>query len=260
MAAPSKSFIPIADTQIDPNSPVDELLVTSIRDSLVNLLEQLSFGFTPAQAHRHNGIDSANINQADIIITGTVSLFDDFFFDLAGWTILTTGAALTDGQNGLVRITNDAGGVFKGIRTVHKAFAFDASDAVTFECRLKSNIDVAPFLQFGFTDNAGTGTSPPNGAWFDNLSVATDRWQTRTRASAVETNNDTGVSILSSFQTIKLIATTSQVEFFIDDVLVATHVTNIPTADMNLYLAIVGSGQPTAEMIVDFVQVTHNRL
>lgn len=259
MAAPSKPFTTIIDGQVDANSPVDEILMTSIRDSLVNLLEQISFGFTPAQAHRHNDIDSARINRTDIIITDTVSLFDDFLFDLAGWTILNTGAVLANGPNGLMRISNSAAATFHGIKTVQKAFTLDASDAITFECRLRSNVDVAAFLQFGFTDNTGSQASPANGVWFDNFSVATDRWKARTRASGVETSTDTGVSISSSLETIKLVATTSQVTFFVDDVLVATHVTNIPTVGMNLFLAITGTGEPTAEMIVDFVQATHNR-
>lgn len=59
MAAPSVAFTVIPDGDIDPDSPITTTLMTSIRDDLQHLREWLGHGFTPAQAHTHNGVDSA---------------------------------------------------------------------------------------------------------------------------------------------------------------------------------------------------------
>jgi hypothetical protein len=58
MPAPSKSWVDIADAAIDPDSPADTTLFTALRDDLVHLKEWLGYGYTAAQAHSHDGIDS----------------------------------------------------------------------------------------------------------------------------------------------------------------------------------------------------------
>lgn len=58
MPAPSKSWTDIADSAIDPDSPLDVTLMTAIRDDLVHLKEWLGYGYTAAQAHDHDGINS----------------------------------------------------------------------------------------------------------------------------------------------------------------------------------------------------------
>lgn len=59
MPAPSVSFVVIPDTDIDPDSPITATLMTSIRNDLQHLREWLGHNYTPAQAHTHNGVDSA---------------------------------------------------------------------------------------------------------------------------------------------------------------------------------------------------------
>ncbi|MCK7495188.1 MAG: hypothetical protein MZW92_31905 [Comamonadaceae bacterium] len=51
MPAPSKNFTAIADTAVDVDSPIDEVLMTALRDRDQNLYEWIGHGFTPAQAH-----------------------------------------------------------------------------------------------------------------------------------------------------------------------------------------------------------------
>lgn len=58
MPAPTVSFTVIPDSDIDPESPITETLMTAIRDDLQHLREWIGHGFTPAQAHSHDGIDS----------------------------------------------------------------------------------------------------------------------------------------------------------------------------------------------------------
>lgn len=61
MTAPSKNYTAIADSAIDVASPLTQDLFTQLRDNHVNAQEQISFGFTPAQAHNHDGANSALI-------------------------------------------------------------------------------------------------------------------------------------------------------------------------------------------------------
>lgn len=70
MTAPSKDYTDIADTQVDADSPLDTVLITSIRDNLVHLKEVLYDTHTPAKAHTHDGTNSALITSvADGAIT-----------------------------------------------------------------------------------------------------------------------------------------------------------------------------------------------
>lgn len=58
MTAPTKNFTSILDANIDQDSPVDETLMTQIRDSLVHLQEWLGKDYTAAQNHNHDGVNS----------------------------------------------------------------------------------------------------------------------------------------------------------------------------------------------------------
>jgi hypothetical protein len=59
MTAPTKNFTAIVDADIDPESPITTGLMTALRDRDQNLAEWLGFGYTPSQAHTHDGVDSA---------------------------------------------------------------------------------------------------------------------------------------------------------------------------------------------------------
>ncbi len=59
MPAPSKSFTTIADSRVDPESIVDTDLMTDLRDNDIHNYEWIGYGYTPAQAHTHDGVDSA---------------------------------------------------------------------------------------------------------------------------------------------------------------------------------------------------------
>jgi len=81
MAAPSKSYVVISDTQVDADSPLDTVLMTGYRDDVVHLKEVLYDTYTPAKAHTHDGVNSApivpdpsSIGQGELkTTTGTVS-------------------------------------------------------------------------------------------------------------------------------------------------------------------------------------------
>lgn len=73
MTAPAKSFTVIADTAVDVDSPLDEALVTALRDNTLHLEEWLGKDYTAAQNHRHDGIDSFLLSGAVLLDDQTVS-------------------------------------------------------------------------------------------------------------------------------------------------------------------------------------------
>lgn len=58
MTAPSKNFTAIADSDIDPESPLTTTLMTAYRDRDQNLKEWLGGSYTAAVDHSHDGVDS----------------------------------------------------------------------------------------------------------------------------------------------------------------------------------------------------------
>jgi len=68
MAAPSKNWTDILDSQVDADSPIDTTLLTEIRDNLVHLREWLGLNYTAAQDHNHDGVNSAPVLAAQMLL------------------------------------------------------------------------------------------------------------------------------------------------------------------------------------------------
>src|SRR6266851_4768571 len=88
MGAISKAWVVIADTAVDPDSPIDATLMTGYRDDLVHLREWLGFSFFAGavQDHNHDGLNSQLIEVGpNYIRNGT------FESDTSGWTITQYG-------------------------------------------------------------------------------------------------------------------------------------------------------------------------
>jgi hypothetical protein len=58
MTAPSVAFTTLALTATDVDSPLDETLMTAYRNNDIHLYEWIGYGYTPAQAHDHDGVNS----------------------------------------------------------------------------------------------------------------------------------------------------------------------------------------------------------
>lgn len=54
----SKTWTTILDTAVAPEKPVDTVLVTAMRDNEIHNYEWIGYGYTPAQAHDHDGVNS----------------------------------------------------------------------------------------------------------------------------------------------------------------------------------------------------------
>lgn len=237
MAAPSKNFTNITDSQIDADSPIDTTLMTGIRDSLVNVKEWLGNSYTAAVDHGHNGIDSKKINDADIIKTNAVAFWDDFLDpNVSQWTKTAT-AALENAVNGWCRITNlTSTGVFDGIFQGGRAWKLSAGITITFEAQVK------PVLIAAYDTHVGLFQAQ-NG-WNDKISFGvvggSANWQcTTTLNGGGTTTTDSGVAAtVGTAYLFKIVAAASSVLFYIDGVLKATHTTNIPTTNLGLGVAL----------------------
>lgn len=236
MAAPSKTWVTIADTQVDADSPLDTTLITGLRDNLIHLEEWLGSNYTAAQDHEHNGNDSAQIKDANITKSGAVVLFDDFLLDgLTGWMNVNSGAAPVDIENGAVRFTIPAltPSVHYGIATAStNLFRIASGVTVTVEMRFKENT-LCRRRTLGLIRSSAIGdpTTVTDGAWFDR-NDATGYWQVTTGKASVGTTTTLNVASSTAYQTLKIVATTADVKFYVDTVLKATHTTNIPTANL----------------------------
>ena len=88
------------------------------------------------------------------------------------------------------------------------------------------------FVRFGFdsdiTTNAGAGASTIS-LYYDDATSG-GNWTCRTGVSSVYTNTNSGVPVVvNTNYNLRIVTTSTIVRFYIDDVLVATHSTNIPS-------------------------------
>ncbi len=75
MAAPSKNYTMIADSQVDADSPLDATLLTQLRDNIVHLKEWLGDSYTAAKDHDHDGTNSKEVATiADGAVSTTAKL------------------------------------------------------------------------------------------------------------------------------------------------------------------------------------------
>ncbi len=229
MAAPSKPWVTISDTQVDADSPIDTTLVTGLRDDAIHVRETIydPAVHTPAKAHEHNGTDSAQIKDGNIIKSGAVVIFDDFLFGLAqGWGNVNSGATAQDVVNGVIRITENSANPNQphGFWTGYKSFQLSSGATIACELKVKKVNDFKNCV-LGLGDAAAT--VPSNGMYFNRNGTA-GNWQSMTRNGVSATTTTLDVAPSTSYQTLKLVATTSDVKFYVDNVLKATHATYIP--------------------------------
>lgn len=93
MTAISKAWVNVADSQVDPDSPLDSPLLTALRDDLIHLREWLGYTYETGaiQDHNHDGANSA------LVPVGPNLLRNGSFENggTSGWTVTPyTGATV----------------------------------------------------------------------------------------------------------------------------------------------------------------------
>jgi hypothetical protein len=112
--------------------------------------------------------------------------------------------------------------------------------------------------------NSTTSAAPTNGAYFEyDRATYGVNWQAVTVKASTVTRTDTGVAVAAAWVRLRIVATNdTSVEFYINEVLVATNTTNIPNASANAFgigLQKVKTAGTTARVsFIDFVDLKVN--
>ena len=113
------------------------------------------------------------------------------------------------------------------------------------------------FLGFNSSPSASAGVITRSAGFF--YSNATANWQAYTYNSSVGTTTDTGIAASTSAYNTFLVRAngTSSVEFLINNVLVATHTTNIPSAAVTSYFSMLKTAGLTArDFSIDWARLS----
>jgi hypothetical protein len=102
------------------------------------------------------------------------------------------------------------------------------------------------------------GMVAPYSAWFERWQ--SNNWYAKCDDSSGETSTDLGFGADTSFHEFRIICSTGQIQFYVDDTLEATHTTNIPSnflsAYVYMYTTVSGS---VRDMFVDWVEIKGDR-
>lgn len=132
MPAPSKAWVTINDAAVDADSPIDQALMTAMRDDLVHLREWLgaSYAANAAQDHNHDGVNSALVSGS-----GDSLLKNGGFEDgLTSWTTTAyTGGTVA------INTANDLEGT-QALGFTSASVANGGGDALSAEVKVGGNM------------------------------------------------------------------------------------------------------------------------
>lgn len=180
-------------------------------------------------------------------------IFEDWFFDSTSpargahnWQQANTGAGATTALIATVTDANHVGVMSyqagttttgrAGLATAASLMIFGTGSNDAYYDTLIQIIDLSTLaerytIHFGFGDNAAGSGAPTDGAIFeysDNLSSG--NWRAITEAAGVATTTDTGIVVAEDvWIRLTIVVDNSSVLFYINNALVATHSTNVPT-------------------------------
>jgi hypothetical protein len=194
----------------------------------------------------------------------TVTYFTDFLEEIAsgalGWTGWTKNLSGIDPA----KINNQSVGLSLGSLILsssggQNSSAYIGNGTITMTLRINYTalgLNAGDKFSFGFSDSASyTGLNNRVGIGVDIDQNATN-WLTFTTAAGVSTVNNTGVTIDNpAWRVLKFVINNNatQVDFFIDNVLVATHTTNIPLTTQKFYVRTIADSLPAHPFMYDYV-------
>jgi hypothetical protein len=137
--------------------------------------------------------------------------------------------SITSAANSRAGVRESGGAAGGGIRLG----AFPLTSEILARHDVKPSVVDRFEIYIGTMTDVGSLAAPTGGCFFV-LSQTSGNWVARTRvASGVPTDIDTGVDgTINTWRRFKVIATTASAMFFIDDVLVATIATTLPTGQL----------------------------
>jgi hypothetical protein len=85
-------------------------------------------------------------------------------------------------------------------------------------------------------------------------------WRARSVASSVETVVDTGVAADTNYHEFRIVTDTGLAHFMLDNVPLATIVTNVPTGNLSPFLRSTSTTSATRDIYADWVEIYGERL
>jgi hypothetical protein len=115
-------------------------------------------------------------------------------------------------------------------------------------------IDAFTSIRSGITSNAQT-SPPSNGIYFEKADADVN-WFAVTRKANVETRTDTLVAVISNFVKFRIVKNgTSSVLFYLNNVLIATHITNIMVGSSIPFCHIANSNAVSKTLDIDYFEM-----
>lgn len=136
-------------------------------------------------------------------------------------------------------------------------YPMSAPADVTWIIRLNDN-DSDTTQRVGISSDP-TVDPPSNGAYLEKLTSDTNYFCV-SRASSVETRTNSGIAVNTSFRTFRVNRQSSSVQYFIDNTLVCTHSTNLPTIGGSAMTHIVNATTTSKSQDIDYFQVIFSGL
>lgn len=190
------------------------------------------------------------------------------------WLALSGGGAgfdrnvAVDGAHpGTIQLALGSGAfanIYLGCRYDNNSMAF-GSGIVTLQWRVLINTLSSGTnrynLYIGFSDF--DSSEPTTGAYFEYIdTVNSGKFECVTANSSTYTRTDSGVTADTDWHDYKIVANVDNtaVDFYIDDVLVATNTTNLPSSNISpcIYLINNGTASDAASVTVDAFLVSQN--
>ena len=262
-------------TSLDDLSDVD---LTTTSPGSGNVLSYDGTSWIPVTSSATAGSGSTTINPTPLF-DGITWQHDDFngyidaftAFSAMGWRASTTSGgsvsvvASEAGHSGIYQINTGTGATaayaLRSGPVGANAVAVSGSTKIIWETeiRLRDLPDGTNdfIVESGFSDDMADGGSIFDAILFRVIrSINTTNWIATTLSSGTATNTDSGVAFTSGASEwvtlrFEVAADGGTVEFFIDNVSVATHTTNIPTASMSFGVClrkVAGSVAATVEI------------
>lgn len=181
---------------------------------------------------------SGNTGQIGWIAAGTITAGSGTIANHPGTIILDTGAS-----SGTVARIN-------GSNPQGAQFSTTNPQSIVWIARA-TQVDANTTMRFGSGNS--WGTSPPNdGVYFERLDGDTNWFAVTRSASSSATRVDTGVVADTNWLRFRIEQTSTSVLFYINDVLVGTQTTQIPSVYICPGAFIINSAAASKKMEIDF--------
>lgn len=187
------------------------------------------------------------------------TVLSDDFNDLSNtsWSTSHNGGAGVSARDGAL-VLQTTPNIGEGTAQAHGTQAFSIqAGTIIFQTRLRTYVDQSVYGDHQ-PRGLAAGADRSNALEFITSSPTPARVTCRSVANglATETQVQLGATVNEN-HLYKIVATPARVDFYVDNALVATHTTNIPSAPLNAYYSTSDGGYGEVAQEIDYVSLAH---